>query len=349
MGRDWNKVAAKPAGTGPWILDKLVPHERAELVRNPNYWDPVRVPRVDRVVLLPVPDPSTRVAALLSGRVDWIEAPPPDTIDTIKRAGMQVVTNAYPHIWPYMLSTLPGSPFADVRVRKAATLAISREGLVQLLNGTAMPARGMVTEGHPWFGTPTFRPTYDPEGAKKLLAEAGFGPSKPVKVKIGISSSGSGQMQPLPMNELIQQNLKEVGIDAEFAVFEWEALRARRRGGAKAPESAGLHAINNSWPFWDPWIGILGISMSSAEPPVGYNWGYFRDSEIDKLGAEVRSTFDIEAQNKLLQIMHARMVDQASWVWIVHDLNPRAMSPKVKGFVQAQNWYQDLTPVRIEP
>jgi hypothetical protein len=46
--------------------------------------------------------------------------------------------------------------------------------------------------------------------------------------------------------------------------------------------------------------------------------------------------------------LHTYLVDQAMWIWVVHDLNPRAMSPKVKGFVQAQSWYQDLTPVTVE-
>ena len=45
--------------------------------------------------------------------------------------------------------------------------------------------------------------------------------------------------------------------------------------------------------------------------------------------------------------MHTYIVDQAYWVCIAHDLNPRAMSPKVKGFVQAQSWFQDLTPVEM--
>lgn len=57
LGRDWNRVASQPAGTGPWKLDRLVPRTRAELVRNADYWDKARIPKVDRQILLPVPDP----------------------------------------------------------------------------------------------------------------------------------------------------------------------------------------------------------------------------------------------------------------------------------------------------
>src|SRR6267378_1582140 len=119
MRRSWAKVADKPSGTGPWILERLVPRERAELVRNPNYWDPARVPKSDRLILLAMPDASSRVAALLAGTVDWIEAPAPDSVPKLKSAGMQIVTNMYPHIWPYQLSYIGDSPMKDLRVRKA--------------------------------------------------------------------------------------------------------------------------------------------------------------------------------------------------------------------------------------
>ena len=343
----WAKFAQKPSGTGPWMLDKMVPRERAELLKNPNYWNPKRVPKVDRLVLLCMPDASTRTAALLSGQADFIEAPPPDAVPRLKQSGMQIVTNVYPHIWPYQLSHLPDSPFKDIRLRKAANLAIDREGLAKFLGDLAVPAYGVVTKGHPWFGEPTFKIRYDPEAALALMKEAGHGPDKPVKVKFLISTSGSGQMQPLPMNEFIQENLKAVGFDVEFEVLEWEALRARRRAGAHAAENKGGHGLNNSWAFWDPNIGVLGISMKRFVPPAGFNWGSFDDPFINETGEKALVTFDPEEQDKLLAKMHAYLVDQAEWIYVVHDLNPRALAPKVKGFVQAQSWYQDLTPIYI--
>ena len=348
VGKDWNKFASQPSGTGPWMLEKLVPRERAEMVRNPNYWDPKRIPKSDRLVLLPMPDANTRVAALLSGQIDWVEAPPPDAIPRLKQAGMQIVTNKYPHIWPYQISYLDNSPFKDIRVRKAANLAIDREGMVKLLGGLAVPAKGMITEGHPWFGKPTFELKYDPEAAIKLLAEAGYGPKNPVKIKVIISPSGSGQMQPLPMNEFVKENFKEVGIDMEFEVMDWEALRGRRRAGAWAPENKGKHGVNNSWAFWDPDIGLIKAAASFEPVPTGFNWGKYNEPKADELATAAKNAFTAEEQNKILAELHTYIVDQAMWIWMVHDLNPRAMSPKVKGFVQAQSWVQDLTPVDMQ-
>jgi ABC-type transport system substrate-binding protein len=348
LGRDWTKVAFKPSGTGPWKLEALVPRERAELVRNAAYWDAKRIPKSDRLVLLPMPDANTRVAALLSGQIDWVEAPPPDAITRLKAQGMQIVTNAYPHVWPYQISFLDDSPFKDIRVRKAANLAIDREGMVKLLGGLAVPAKGMITKGHPWYGNPTFDLRYDPEEAKRLLAEAGYGLKNPVKIKIIISPAGSGQMQPLPMNEFVKENFRDVGIDMEFEVMDWEALRGRRRAGAWAPENKGRHGINNSWAFWDPDIGLIKAAASYEPVPTGFNWGRFNDPKADELATKAKNAFDPAEQNKVLGELHSYIVDQAMWIWMVHDLNPRAMSPKVKGFVQAQSWVQDLTPVDMQ-
>src|SRR5258708_37408249 len=114
---------------------------------------------------------------------------------------MQTDPNMYPHIWSYQLSYIGDSQMKDIRVRKALNLAIDRDGVVKLLGGLAMPAKGQVAPSSPWFGKPTFDIIYDPDQAKKLLAEAGYGPSRPLKVKFLISSAGSGQLQPLPMDE----------------------------------------------------------------------------------------------------------------------------------------------------
>ena len=120
VGRSWDAFAKTPSGTGPWKLVAFVPRERAELAPNKEYWDKARVPKLDKLVLLPLPEPNARVAALRSGQVGWIEAPAPDAVASLKGAGFQIVTNAYPHNWTWHLSRAEGSPWNDVHVRKAA-------------------------------------------------------------------------------------------------------------------------------------------------------------------------------------------------------------------------------------
>ncbi len=347
VGRNWEAFAKTPSGTGPWKLTALVPRERAEMVPNLDYWDRTRVPKLDWLVILPLPEANARVAALRSGQVDWIEAPAPDAVPSLKQAGFQIVTNSYPHNWTWHLSRAPGSPWNDIRVRKAANLAVDREGMNELLGGLMIPATGFFPPGHQWFGNPSFKATYDVAQAKKLLAEAGYGPDKPLITKILISASGSGQMQPLPMNEFIQQSLAEAGIRIDFEIVEWNTLINIWRAGAKHESSRGATGMNYSYFIQDPFTGFIRHLQCDLTPPAGTNWGYYCDPEMDKLFQQVRTTFDRAGQTKVLQQIHEKYVDDALFLMVTHDVNPRAMNPKVKGFVQAQNWFQDFSKITI--
>ena len=149
LGRDWAKVAMQPSGTGPFRLDKLVPRERADLVRFPGYWDRTRIAKTDRIVLIPIPDPLTRANALLNGQVDLIETPPPDVLPQLQSSGFRIVQNVTPHVWPYHFSTQPGSPWTDLRVRKAVNLAIDRDAIVKTAERTGDAGEGTARPDQP--------------------------------------------------------------------------------------------------------------------------------------------------------------------------------------------------------
>jgi ABC-type transport system substrate-binding protein len=320
------------------------------MIPNKGYWNPQRVPKVDRVILRPIPEASARVAALLSGQVDFVEAPPPDSIARLKSAGMKVITNAYPHNWAATLSRIEGSPWNDLKVRKAANLCIDREGMNKLLGGLSLPAEGHMPPGDTWFGSPKFKLGYKPDEARKLMTEAGHSAAKPLSVKFGISTSGSGQMQPLPMFEFMQANLNECFFKVEAEVMEWNALTAfsRKPANDKEAVSKNVSAVIISRALQDPYSAFERVFLSSRISPAGSNWGMLKDPFYDELFPKAARTFDAEAQNSLLRKAHEYAVDNAEWIWVTHDVNPRAISPKVKGFVQAKSWFQDLTPVTLE-
>jgi peptide/nickel transport system substrate-binding protein len=349
MGKDWNKVASKPSGTGPFKLDKLVPRERADLVKNTAYWDKARMAKTDRIVLVPIPDAMTRANALLNGQVDIIETPPPDVLPQLKGAGFKLVQNVTPHVWPYHFSTLPGSPWTDIRVRKAANLAIDRNAVVSLMSGLATPAKGQLDQTSPWFGKPSFKIGYDLPAARALMAQAGYSQAKPLKAKVIIAQGGTGQMLSLPMNEFIQQSLAEVGIQVTFEVVELENLYLHWRSGAKADMNAGkgISAINLGYVTADPFYALTRFADSRYVAPNGVNWGGYNNPKVDAAIDKIKTTFDTKTQDGLLAFVHQSMVDDALMLWVVHDVNPHAMSPKVKEFVQAQHWFQDLTTIRM--
>jgi peptide/nickel transport system substrate-binding protein len=347
VGRDWNKFASEPAGTGPFKLARLVPRERAELVKNEAYWDPKRIPRTDRLVLVCAPEDSSRTAALISNAVDMIETPPPDAVDRLKQDGMKIETNVTPHVWNYHPSMVQGSPWTDIRLRKAANLAIDRGAIVKLLNGLAKPAYGQVDRTSPWFGKPTFEIKYAPDEARKLMSEAGFGKTQPLKTKFVIASGGTGQMLSLPMNEAIQEMFKDVYIDVEFKVVELEAMYTAWRAGAKAEMNKDITANNIAYVTSDPFYAINRFFASNQTAPVGVNWSYYSNPEVDKLIAESQNTFDPARQDALMARIHEKVVDDAVLIWVVHDVNPHALSPRIKSYVQAQHWFQDLTTIGV--
>ena len=260
----WTAFAKDVSGTGPWKMSAFTPRERLELVRNDKYWNTARVPKIDKMVLLPMPEANARTAALLSGQVDWVEAPAPDAVAEIKQRGFAIHANEEPHVWPWQFSRIEGSPWNDIRVRKAANLCVDREGLKDgLLAGLMVPATGTYEAGHPWRGNPTFQIKFDKPAAQKLMQEAGFGPSKKLSVKVQTSTSGSGQMLPLPMNEYLQQALAECYFDVQLDVIEWNTLFSQNwRKGASDPSARGSNAINVTYSAMDPIFSLVRFLQS---------------------------------------------------------------------------------------
>jgi peptide/nickel transport system substrate-binding protein len=337
----WESFASQPAGTGAFTL-AAVDRTSLTLSKNPTYWNTERAAKLDSVIIYPMAEATTRLAALRSGQVDWINVPPPDGIPNLRDAGFEVATSPMPHVWPYWLQTAEGSVFHDVKVRQAFNYALDREGIVALLNGAAEPAKGFWKPGDARYGTPENDYTYNPEKARELLGEAGFASDQLVPVKILISTSGSGQMVPLPMNELLQQSARAAGFELEFSVVDWGQMSAIR-SNPDSPEMQDVVAINSSFTTAD-----LTWFFFSFYPK---NWPNFDHPETTAMMDEYRTNFDITADERtaLMAKIHANLVDQAPWAWIVHDVNPKAFSQSVKGYTPAQAWYTDLTPVYIEP
>ena len=344
----WAAFAADASGSGPFKMAKFSARERLELAANKTYWDAKRVPKIDRVVMLPMPEANSRTAALLSGQVDWIEAPAPDAMDQIRQRGFSIYSNPQPHVWPWQLSFAPGSPWLNKDVRHAANLCVDRDGLSKLLGGMMGTPKGTVPPGHPWWGNPKFDIKYDVKAAQALMQKAGHSAAKPLKVKVQISASGSGQMQPLPMNEFVQQSLKQCFFDVQFDVIEWNTLFTNWRKGAKDPSANGADAINVSFAAMDPFFAMVRFTSTKTFPPVSNNWGYFGNDEFDKLIADARTSFDGKARDAALAKLHARIVEEAPFVWIAHDVGPRAMSSKVKNVVQPKSWFIDIATMTLE-
>ena len=131
-------------------------------------------------------------------------------------------------------------------------------------------------------------------------------------------------------------------------MIEWNALFTNWREGAKDPKSRGAHATNVTFAAMDPFFAMVRFVSTKTFPPVSNNWGYFGNAEIDKLVADARTTFDDKGRDEALGRLHARIVDEAPFLWVAHDVGPRAMSPKVKNVVQPKSWFIDIATMGRE-
>jgi ABC-type transport system substrate-binding protein len=106
-------------------------------------------------------------------------------------------------------------------------------------------------------------------------------------------------------------------------------------------------AINVSSPSSD--VGVMARYFSSANfSPNGFNFEQWKDDEFDKALAMLAESSDPETIRTSYRKAHERLVDNPPWLFIVHDLNPRAMSKKVHGFVSAQSWFLDLSLISMK-
>ncbi len=130
-------------------------------------------------------------------------------------------------------------------------------------------------------------------------------------------------------------------------MIEWNTLFTNWRKGAKDESARGSHATNVTYAAMDPFFAMIRFLDSKMAPPVSNNWGFINDPEFDKLAAAVRVAFDPAARDKALAALHERSVDEAAFLWVAHDVGPRAMSPKIKNFVQPKSWFVDFSSMTI--
>ncbi|WP_219704175.1 ABC transporter substrate-binding protein [Marinomonas lutimaris] len=163
------------SGTGPFILVDRELGSRMELKRNPNYWDTESIGNVDKIILTPIRADSTRLAALLSGDVDFIFPVSPIDIERTKKIkGIQLVTLPSTRILLLHMNQQRRKEFKDIRVRKAINLAINQALIVEkILKGYATPAGQLSPDrflGH----LNNLEPEYDLTKALALMKEAGY-------------------------------------------------------------------------------------------------------------------------------------------------------------------------------
>ncbi len=251
LGADPRRIV----GLGPFVLRDHVPGARIVLERNPHYWrtedERGQIPRLERLVFEIVPDENARLLRFRSGEIDILEPMTAESFEWLRDD--RDLERELLDLGPGLLSERlwfnlgPKAPieehkkewFADVRFRRAVSLAIDRQGMARVVfSGRATPAAGPVSPSNSlWHDESLPQAAYDPEAARRLLSQAGFrwDEDGSLRDREGREVSftvvtNAGNASHARMGAFIQEDLARIGIEAPTMVVEAASLFARITG-----------------------------------------------------------------------------------------------------------------------
>ena len=275
--------AAQPIGTGPFMYEDRVPGESITLVRNDDYWN--GAVSFERLVFRPIPEDTSRIAALMAGEIDIATNVPASQYDRVEDAdGVHVASTVGFSAKMALLDGLPDSPMADPRVRQAVNYAIDKDLILDAL----YDGHGRVQTCQ--LATPTFfgyNPDleaypYDPERARELLAEAGYENGVEIDLKYR-TSSGDDEL-----TEAMAAMLNEVGFRTNHIILE---------GGEFLRQLSAFELRN---------FATLGMS-TAPDATYGFNiflsdapYSYYRNPEFDEVVLQAQKAIDPAEREALL-------------------------------------------------
>lgn len=276
-------------GSGPFRFVRFARGDRVELVRNDGYWGS-RSPW-EKVTFRIVPTDPARLAGLLSGDVDAIEQVPTADLPRIRRdPKLQTAQKVSwrtiffhldqryatpPGLADKSGRPLAGNPFGDTRVRQALSKAINRQAIAErLMDGAALPASNLVSP--PVFGHASdLKPeAYDPDGARRLLAEGGY----PEGFSIVLSAPNNRYVNDEQIAQAVAQMLARIGVRARVETLPMSAYMTKGRNAEFGFAMLG----------WGSFSGDLALRslVATVDPKKGFgafNWSNYSNPRVDEL------------------------------------------------------------------
>ncbi len=312
-----------PVGAGPYMVEKWDVGSEVVLKRFDGYWG--GKPPFARIVLKHVPDPATRLAMLQSGQADVINAVPVESVGQLQAVPtVEVIARPALRTFGYGIN-LNRSAFQDVRVRRALNHAVDKAALVKaVFRGYATAIDSPLSPFTTGYG-PVGRYEYDPDKARRLLAEAGWKPGpdgvlrkdgQPFEVSV-LTPQG---MLPkdLEVTQAFQAFLGKIGVKATINKVEpaafWDHLRVPPDRIAWDLVLFGFNPSNGDGGYH--LSSLFAANPSRTERPKVWNFTWYANPRVDSLLAEADQTVDA-AKRKGQLVEAARLVwEDAPYVWL---------------------------------
>ena len=322
---------AAPVGTGPFMLEEWVPSDRIIMRAFPDYWNPDE-PKVERVIMRVIPDATTRVAAIQTGEVDIVNRPGVDEASLLELdPDVKLITYPNDRVFYIAFKNLNsgiGTPIENRLVRQAFNHAIDRPGILQaLFNGHGQLVSGFTIPGNLGHD-PELEPyPYDPQRARELLAEAGYGDGFAIQLSCPADAYTS-------INEVclsIQRDLGAVGVDIELDFLTTNKFWSEAEYGSTGPM------------FVDGWSTPAGEALPRIEG-AHYPGLYFKSWVDDTITAYVdrlNTTIDRDERAAVYREVSRYLYDNPPFVYL-YALNIfEATTSRVTGYkpLATETWY----------
>ncbi len=315
-GKDF---ARNPVGTGPFQFVEWVKDDRLIVRRFPGYWRK-GAPYLDEVAYKPIPDHTVKLTALRTGTLDLIDDLPPKDVAPLKSNPKLRVVETPGLGYRRMELNTTRPPFNNKALRQAVAWAVNREAIHRAvffaLGAVAqgpIPPRSWAYEALPGYGNAP-----DPARARQKLAEGGQPGG--FKFTLNILNTPLAQKQA----QVVQDNLKRVGIEMEIALLEIGAwIEKRKAGQFDAAES-----------LWSGRPDPDGNMFSHLTTGGANNWGKYSNPKVDELLRQARSS-PSQAERKRFYTEAVRLlIEDSPLVFVHHDAWTKAWDERVQGYVE---------------
>lgn len=333
-----NGFLNRPIGTGPFMFKEWKKGDRIIFVANPDYWEE-GYPKVKELIFRPIPESTTRVAAIQTGEVDIVTRLSSEEAEALKSVPNVKMIN-YPVDRVYYiafnnLTSGKGKPTESPLVRKAMNYAVDVQAIIDaLFDGYGRQATGLITPGD-WGYDEEIEPFgYDPKKAKELLDAAGYGDG----FSMGFACPSGAYTNFEQVCEAIQGYLGAVDIETDLNLMEsgkyWDL-----EGKKQLPPL-----------FGDSWSEATGEALPRLKGALGgmdASFSAWSDPEIKKLLSEIGQTVDDEARAKLYVELQRYMQENPPFIYLYEPVTFEAINPKVKNYRPraAENYYLKYTSI----
>ena len=359
-----------PVGTGPYRFVQWKTDQQIVLEANPDYWE--GKPHIKRFVLRIIPDQASELLSLLKGETDALGAWTSGTLSPeqyARQTGTPKFSDYYDKyetdqfVYIYIGWNLENPLFQSVKVRKALTMAIDRQAIIQnVIYGLGSVCTGPFVPNS-WAYNKDVKPLpYDPEKAKKLLKEAGWKPGpdgilqKSLKKKEPATPfhfklfTNQGNVSRERIATIVQQQLKQVGIDCQPQIMEWTTLLSEYINKRK------YDAMVMGWGFTpEPDCYLTWHSSQMGEHQ--YNMVDYKNKRIDRLLVEGRETLNPKKRAKIYHRIHKILSDDVACTFLYVPYALPAVHKRFKGLEVNRNgiswhperWYVPLDQQKYKP